>query len=228
MGPAIVLQHFSLAINGVDILPTINAHFNAGQLHAITGANGSGKSSLLKAILGLAPHQGRIERHWQGTDGTKGKVRPVAYVPQQSAFEPSLPITVNEFLLASLTRRPFFAWRKMTDLKKAQSLLQRVGMQDKGHLRLGELSGGERQRLLFAQALERDALLWCLDEPMTGLDLQAQALINQEIKQLREQGATLLVIHHDPHWVQQYADQVWCVDNGLFEGFSSTAKGQEP
>lgn len=210
MGPAIQLNNVSLAINGIEILPTINAHFNAGQLHAITGVNGSGKSSLLKSILGLAPHQGQIERHWQGAAGQ------VAYVPQQSAFEPSLPITVNEFLLASLTRRPFFSWRNKADVEKAQSLLQRVGMQDKGHLRLGELSGGERQRLLFAQALERKSQFWCLDEPMTGLDLQAQALINQEIQQLRQQGVTLLVIHHDPHWVQQYADKVWCVDNGLF------------
>lgn len=216
MGPAIELKNFGLTMNGVEILPEMNAYFNAGQLHAITGANGSGKSSLLKSILGLAPHQGQIERHWQIADEKKGAARPVAYVPQQSAFEPSLPITVNEFLLASLTRQPFFAWRKAADVAQVASLLQRVGMQDKGHLRLGELSGGERQRLLFAQALERQAMFWCLDEPMTGLDQQAQQMINQEIMGLREQGATLLVIHHDPSWVQHYADKVWCVDNGLF------------
>lgn len=216
MGPAIELKNVSLAINGVQILPEINAYFSPGKLHAITGANGSGKSSLLKAILGLAAHQGRIERHWQASNETKNNPRQIAYVPQQTAFEPSLPITAQEFILASLTRRAFFGWRKAADLKQVQELLQRVGMQAKGHLRLGELSGGERQRLLFAQALERNTLFWCLDEPMTGLDLQAQALINQEITQLKQQGATLLVIHHDPAWVAEHADQVWCVDNGLY------------
>jgi len=216
MGPAIELKNVSLTLNGVEILPKINAYFSPGKLHAITGVNGSGKSSLLKAILGLAAHQGCIERHWQTADKIKDQTRQIAYVPQQTAFEPSLPITASEFLLASLTRRPFFVWRKASDLKKVQELLQRVGMQDKGHLRLGELSGGERQRLLFAQAIERNALFWCLDEPMTGLDQQAQHLINQEIDQLRHKDATLLVIHHDPAWVSRYADQVWCVDNGLY------------
>src|SRR5690554_4012015 len=216
MGPAIELKNVSLAINGVQILPEINAYFSPGKLHAITGANGSGKSSLLKAILGLAAHQGRIERHWQASNETNNNPRQIAYVPQQTAFEPSLPITAQEFLLASLTRRPFFGWRKAADLKQVQELLQRVGMQAKGHLRLGELSGGERQRLLFAQALERKAQFWCLDEPMTGLDLEAQALINQEIIQLRQEKSTLLVIHHDPAWVADYADQIWCVDNGLY------------
>ncbi|GLR63604.1 metal ABC transporter ATP-binding protein [Marinospirillum insulare] len=215
MGPAIELKDASLTLNGVELLPKINAYFNPGQLHAITGANGSGKSSLIKIILGLAAHQGQVERHWQGADQS-AQAQQIAYVPQQTAFEASLPISVKEFLLASLTRRPFFAWQKKADLNQVHALLQRVGMQDKGHLRLGELSGGERQRLLFAQALERNALFWCLDEPMTGLDQQAQELINKEIMGLREQGATLLVIHHDPDWVAQYADQVWCVDNGLY------------
>ena len=216
MGPAIDLKEVSLTLKGVEILPKINAYFSPGKLHAITGANGSGKSSLLKAILGLAAHQGRIERHWPTANETISKARQTAYVPQQTAFEPSLPITAQEFLLASLTRQAFFGWRKAADLKQVQALLQRVGMQAKGHLRLGELSGGERQRLLFAQALERNSQFWCLDEPMTGLDQQAQALINQEITQLRQAGATLLVIHHDPVWVADYADQVWCVDNGLY------------
>lgn len=210
MGPSIELKQVSLTIDGIEILPELNAYFGPGKLHAITGVNGSGKSSLLKAILGLMSHQGTIERHWQGGVGQ------VAYVPQQTAFEPSLPVTVNEFLLTSLTQRPFFLRRRSDDVKQVNELLTRVGMQGKGELRLGELSGGERQRLLFAQALERDSLFWCLDEPMTGLDEQAQMLINQELKTLRSRGATLLVIHHDRSWVEEHADHIWQVSNGLF------------
>ena len=210
MGPGIELKQVSLTIDGIEILPELNAYFSPGKLHAITGVNGSGKSSLLKAILGLLSHQGTIKRHWQGGVGQ------IAYVPQQTAFEPSLPVTVSEFLLSSLTQRPFFLRRKREELKQVDDLLNRVGMQDKGKLRLGELSGGERQRLLFAQALERDSLFWCLDEPMTGLDQHAQMLINKELKTLRSRGATLLVIHHDRSWVDEYADHVWQVNNGLF------------
>ena len=210
MGPGIELKQVSLTIDGIEILPKVSAYFSPGKLHAITGVNGSGKSSLLKAILGLMSHQGTIKRHWQGGVGQ------IAYVPQQTAFEPSLPVTVGEFLLSSLTQKPFFLRRRSDDLKQVNDLLSRVGMQDKGKLRLGELSGGERQRLLFAQALERDSLFWCLDEPMTGLDQQAQILINCELKRLRSRGATLLVIHHDRSWIEEYADHIWQVSNGLF------------
>ncbi|MBE0507183.1 MAG: metal ABC transporter ATP-binding protein [Marinospirillum sp.] len=209
MGPSIHLDGMSLSLNRVQLLPTINATFAAGQLHAITGPNGAGKSSLMKSVLGLLPHQGCIQRHWSGAIGN------TAYVPQQTAFEPSLPVTVQEFMLGSLNRRPFFGRRNPADLQQIETLLQRVGMETKGHLRLGQLSGGERQRLLFAQALERNSLFWCLDEPMNGLDQQAQALISDEIEVLRSKGATLLVIHHDPDWVADHADQIWRVENGL-------------
>lgn len=209
MGPSIHLEGMSLSLNRVQLLPSITATFAAGQLHAITGPNGAGKSSLMKSILGLLPHQGSIQRHWTDVIGN------TAYVPQQTAFEPSLPVTVQEFMLGSLNRRPFFGRHHPANLQRITALLRRVGMENKGHLRLGQLSGGERQRLLFAQALERNSLFWCLDEPMTGLDQQAQALITAEIQQLKKQRATLLVIHHDSDWVATHADQVWQVENGL-------------
>lgn len=209
MGPDIEMDQLSLQLNGVTLLPAITARLMGGQLHVITGPNGAGKSSLMKALLGLLPHSGEIRRHWRGKPGK------VAYVPQQTAFEPSLPVTVQEFMLSSLNRRAFFGRRRTEDLQQVQQLLQQVGMETKGHLRLGQLSGGERQRLLFAQALERRALLWCLDEPMTGLDQQAQQIITSAIQQLRQQGATLLVIHHDPAWTEQHADCIWKVEDGL-------------
>ncbi|MDX1269209.1 MAG: hypothetical protein R3311_17705, partial [Oceanisphaera sp.] len=74
---------------------------------------------------------------------------------------------------------------------------------------------GERQRLLFAQAPERESRLWFLDEPMTGLDHDAESLINGEIARLKSAGTTLLVIHHDMNWVRRFADEVWLIDGGL-------------
>lgn len=68
---------------------------------------------------------------------------------------------------------------------------------------------------MFAQALGQKRHLWCVDEPMTGLDVTAQALITQELLSLRAQGVTLLVVHHDPDWVSDYADEVWSINGGL-------------
>lgn len=209
MGPGITLNRLALSLNRIDILAPLSAHMAGGRLHAIIGPNGAGKSSLMKCLLGLQPHQGDIERCWPDRPG------PVAYVPQQAQFEPSLPITIEEFMLSTLSRRPLFGFGRQRCRAQILRLLARVGLEDKLQLRLGQLSGGERQRLLFAQALERESSLWFLDEPMTGLDQDAEALINGEIARLKEAGTTLLVIHHDMNWVRRFADEVWLIDGGL-------------
>ncbi|WP_429086303.1 metal ABC transporter ATP-binding protein [Aeromonas allosaccharophila] len=209
MGPSILLQGLALSLNRVSILQPIDGAFAAGKLHAIVGPNGAGKSSLLKCVLGLRPHNGDVFREWAGAPG------PVAYVPQQSQFEPSLPITINEFLLATFSRRPLWLPMKSAAKVRVDKLLAQVGLTGKGHLRLGQLSGGERQRLLLAQGLDHGSQLWCLDEPMTGLDQEGQEMVNRLLLQLRGQGATLLVVHHDMTWVRRYADRVWVIDGGL-------------
>lgn len=209
MGPSILLQGLALLLNRVSILQPIDGTFAAGKLHAIVGPNGAGKSSLLKCVLGLQPHSGDVFREWAEAPG------PVAYVPQQSQFEPSLPITINEFLLATFSRRPLWLLMKSAAKVRIDQLLAQVGLTGKGHLRLGQLSGGERQRLLLAQGLDQGSQLWCLDEPMTGLDQEGQEMVNRLLLQLRGQGATLLVVHHDMAWVRRYADRVWVIDGGL-------------
>jgi len=209
MSVTVQLKEMSLSLNDVEILKPISATLQAGRLHAITGPNGAGKSSFLKCLLGLMPHKGQIKRHWP--DKNKG----VAYVPQQLAFEPSLPITIEEYLTTTLTSKALFFKRASSVRSQVEVLLERVGLEGKEHLRLGQLSGGERQRLMFAQALGQKRHLWCVDEPMTGLDVTAQALITQELLSLRAQGVTLLVVHHDPDWVSDYADEVWSINGGL-------------
>ena len=209
MGPGITLNRLALSLNRIDILAPLSANMDGGRLHAIIGPNGAGKSSLMKCLLGLLPHQGDIVRNWPERPG------PVAYVPQQAQFEPSLPITIEEFMLSTLSRRPLFGFSRRRCRARIVQLLTRVGLEDKLQLRLGQLSGGERQRLLFAQALERESSLWFLDEPMTGLDHDAESLINGEIARLKSAGTTLLVIHHDMNWVRRFADEVWLIDGGL-------------
>jgi len=209
MGPSIVLQGLALSLNRVCILQPIDGVFEPGLIHAIVGPNGAGKSSLLKCVLGLRPHSGEVFREWPGALGS------VAYVPQQSQFEPSLPITINEFLLATFSRRPL--WLPMTAAATARidDLLRQVGLSGKGQLGLGQLSGGERQRLLLAQGLDQQSQLWCLDEPMTGLDQAGQEMVTHLLQRLSQQGATLLVVHHDMAWVTRHADRVWLIDGGL-------------
>ncbi|MDR9466874.1 metal ABC transporter ATP-binding protein [Marinospirillum sp.] len=209
MGPTLELQQVALELNGVALLPEITATFAPGQLHVITGPNGAGKSSLLKVMLGLLPHRGRVLRNWAG------KPTSIAYVPQQTAFEPSLPVTVAEFLQLGWTRWPFFLGRKNHLGPDMDAVLEEVGLAGKRHLRLGQLSGGERQRLLFARALQQNSNCWFLDEPMTGLDQPGQKLMTRKLQQLKAAGVTLLVVQHDPGWILENADQTWRVEEGL-------------
>lgn len=210
-GPSISLKGVSLSMEGNCILDTLDAELAAGQLHILIGPNGAGKTSLLKTMLGLMPHRGQVTRHWHHSSA-KGLP---AYIPQQPQFDSVLPVTVADYLAAMISSRPLFFRQTARVNQQLEQLLNAVGMQDKRDLKLGQLSGGERQRLMFAQALHRNALLWFMDEPMTGLDGEGQRIITELITGLRQQGTTLIMVHHDMNFVRRHADNVLLVDGGL-------------
>jgi len=209
-GPSLTLQNVSLTLAGHQILAPLSAELEAGKLHMLIGPNGAGKTTLLKTLLGLMPHQGEVKRHWAGDNAEQP-----AYIPQQPKFDTVLPVTVADYLAAMISPRPLFFRQPEWVNEQVDSLLQQVGMADKTGLQLGQLSGGERQRLMFAQALHRNASFWCLDEPMTGLDGDGQRLITQLIGQLRQNGCTLVMVHHDMDFVRRFADNVLLIDGGL-------------
>jgi len=208
-GPSIVLDQLALQLNQIEILQPISTQLEAGKLHALVGPNGAGKSSLLKCLLGLLPHQGTIERHWPSEPVTP------AYLPQKAHFEPTLPVTIADYMAAAISRRPLFWRRKQQIRDQVSQLLEQVGLADRQQLKLGQLSGGEQQRLLFALALQQQTPLWFLDEPMTGLDTDAQQAIEQLLLDQRAQGSTLIMVHHDLEFVRRHADNVLMIAGGL-------------
>ncbi|WP_417597521.1 metal ABC transporter ATP-binding protein [Oceanospirillum sp.] len=205
LGPALHLDQLSLSFGGNMLFNPVSMTLAAGQLHMLTGANGAGKSSLLKCLAGLMPHQGEI--CWLWPENSPNQVDKVAYIPQLEAFDATLPITVEDYLLTSIQPRIFFRKPPVKEQQRLEQLLSRVGLEQKRNRKIGQLSGGERQRLLFARALAQEATLWFLDEPMNGLDQEAQGQILQLILQLKAQGCTLLMVHHDIEFVTAHADQ---------------------
>ena len=210
-GPGIELAQLSLSFGEHQLFQPVSMTLAAGKLHMLTGANGAGKSSLLKCMAGLMPHQGDIFWHWpadlESDNDTREDKDKVAYIPQLEAFDATLPITVEDYLLASIQPRVFFRRPAAKALQRLALLLSTVGLDQKRQRKIGQLSGGERQRLLFARALAQEASLWFLDEPMNGLDQTAQQQILQLILQLKAEGCTLVMVHHDPALVDAYADQ---------------------
>jgi zinc transport system ATP-binding protein len=198
-GPSIEFAGVGLALGNTRILEDVSFSIPAGTIHCIVGANGGGKTSLVRSLVGQMPHTGRISIEWRDN-------RVIGYVPQQLDFDRSLPITVANFMAMTCQRRPVFLGVPKAQRVLIHDALQRLGMDGKQHARLGSLSGGERQRVLFAQAMIPEPSLLILDEPMTGLDLDGKQIIEDAIREFARGGGTVVWINHDIVQVNEIAD----------------------
>ncbi|USD67107.1 metal ABC transporter ATP-binding protein [Vibrio sp. SCSIO 43136] len=214
MGPSIQVENLSLSYVNNCVLDNISHQFEGAQCHILMGPNGGGKTSLLRSILGLTPFKGKIGIDWHGNKQSLG------YVPQKATFEPSLPLTVEDFVLLNMTRAPLF-WRKKSPLiERAKQQLDRVGMASRIKRRMGELSGGEQQRVMFAQALLDNPNLLVLDEPTTGMDEQGVRYLETLMDELVSEGKTLLAVHHDISAVRRLDGRVHVVNRTIVDSGS--------
>lgn len=204
-GPSIEFDSVGLALGNTEILRGVTFKVRAGTVHCIVGANGGGKTSLVRSLLGQMPHSGRIAIHW-----SEGRV--IGYVPQTLDFDKSVPITVADFMGMMCQRRPVFLGLSRAARAQVESALERLGLAGKLRATLGSLSGGERQRVLFAQALIPEPALLVLDEPMTGLDLAGKEILERAITDFVKSGGTVVWINHDIAQVHALADALTYVN----------------
>jgi len=208
-GPAVECAGVTLERGGVRLLDGVSLRIAPGTLHALVGPNGAGKTSLLRCLLGQAPHTGRIARHWPG-----GTVAAIGYVPQALDFDRTLPVTADDFLALAGSPRPAFFRPSVACRAGQDAALAAVGLTARRGVMLGRLSGGELKRLLLAQALRPRPALLLLDEPMNHLDAPGVATATRLLTELRDAGATLVCCHHDLAWVRAHADTVTGLDAG--------------
>ena len=204
-GPSIEFENVFLALGNTRILENVSFRVASGTIHCIVGANGGGKTSLIRSLLGQMPHTGRIAIEWQAAPVT-------GYVPQSLAFDQALPLTVRDFVALTSQRRPVFLGVPRSQRELIDAALTRVGLSGKGRFRLGSLSGGERQRVLFAQALIPEPSLLVLDEPMAGLDLAGREILEQAIVEFSRGGGTVVWINHDIVQVREIATALTYID----------------
>ncbi len=201
-GPAIRCDELSLHLGGARLLECVSLHVAPGTLHCLVGPNGAGKTSLLRCLLGQAPHTGRITLAWPAAPGAVG------YVPQTLDFDRTLPVTVEDFLTLTTQAAPAFAGVRAASRPAIDAALAAVGMGARRRSLLGRLSGGELKRVLLAQALTPRPALLVLDEPMNHLDAPAVAHATALLRELRAAGTTLLCCLHDLAQVRALADAV--------------------
>lgn len=179
----------------------------AGKLVGMIGPNGAGKSTLLKAVMGLIPAAaGSIQVF--GRPYRKNRHR-VGYVPQRESVDWDFPVSALDVVTMGLYRK--IGWClpvRSVHRRQALAALDRVGIADLAQRQISQLSGGQQQRTFLARALVQEADLYLMDEPFAAVDAATEKAIVQLLHQMRQEGKTALVIHHDLQTVADYFDYV--------------------
>jgi len=188
-------------------LKDVSLHIHCGELTALIGTNGAGKTTLLRALLGQIEYSGTV-RHLT-SDGRPAADLRTGYVPQQLEFDRSTPVTVMDFMAASLSRRAVFLGVSKKTRAKVMAALERTHCAGLADRALGALSGGELQRVLLALALTPQPDLLILDEPVSGVDQNGLEEFYQTVDELkRKNHMAILLVSHDLSVVERYADRV--------------------
>jgi zinc/manganese transport system ATP-binding protein len=218
--PALRLRNAGLAFGTRTLWSHLNLTVAPGELVAVLGSNGSGKTSLLRTILGevgLTTGSGSISGHPLGRGSTD-----VGYVPQRIAIDAATMIKARDVVRLGLDGHRWgvpiaFGARRRATRARIDALLASVGAESFGDAPVSMLSGGELQRVRVAAALASDPALLLCDEPLAALDLRHQqdiaALIDH---QRRARGTAVLFVTHDINPVLPYVDQVLYLAGGSF------------
>ena len=205
--PAVEVTDLTVAYQERPVLWDVDFTVPAGKLLAIMGPNGAGKTTLIKAIMGLvATAAGRVLIHGAPY---KDQRRLVGYVPQRGSVDWDFPTTVLDVVM--MGRYGALGWVKRPGKRErdqALEALQKVGMDEFQNRQISQLSGGQQQRVFLARALVQDAQVYFMDEPFQGVDARTERAIVDLLKELRAQGRTVVVVHHDLQTVAEYFDWV--------------------
>jgi len=194
--PYLAIEAVTAGYDGRPALTDVTMHVPHGAQVAVVGPNGAGKSTLFKALVGLLPLRGgRVLLHGRPPGG---QTDPIAYVPQREEIDWSFPVTVRDVvMMGRFGRLGWFSRPRAADRTVVAHCLDELGIADLAGRAIGELSGGQQQRVFLARALAQEPHVLLLDEPFTGVDVNAKETILGLLARLRKQHITVLVSTHD-------------------------------
>lgn len=211
---ALEIKDLTVSYGTTPALNNVNLVVADGEFLGIMGPNGGGKSTLLKAVLGITPiTKGKITI--LGEDKPKGRQN-IGYVPQFSNMDRSFPVTVRDIVLSGMLSgglHPFYRFKK-DQLDLALSFLAKVNLEHLAKRQISDLSGGEFQRLLIARALAAEPKILMLDEPTASVDPASKEQIYELLTEINKKIAVILVTH-DLMTIASNVKRIVCINRGI-------------
>ncbi len=211
---ALNINNLSVYYGQTPAIASVCLDVPEGEYLGIIGPNGGGKSTLLKAILGLVPiSSGTVQVYGEKPGNTK---TPVGYVPQFAALDKQFPITLLEVVLTGCLKRGLSPFCRFTtkDKELAYALLDRVGIRNLANRRISDLSGGEFQKMLIARALAVHPKLLLLDEPTASVDAVSRNQIYALLADLNKD-MTIILVTHDLLAISSQVHKLACLNESL-------------
>ncbi len=204
---AIQVNDLTVAYDEKPVVWDVDLSVPSAVLMAIVGPNGAGKTTLLKAILGLVqPTAGQVLVYGKPY---REQRKHVAYVPQRGSVDWDFPTNVLDVVM--MGRYGALGWIRRPGKKErklAEEALEKVGMLPYAKRQISKLSGGQQQRVFLARALAQNTQIYLMDEPFQGVDAVTEKAIIALMQELRTDGKTVIVVHHDLQTVPEYFDWV--------------------
>ncbi|KUM35456.1 metal ABC transporter ATP-binding protein [Arthrobacter sp. EpRS71] len=206
--PAIAVEDVTVHYGDVLALDKASLTLNHSRICGLVGMNGSGKSTLFKVIMGMVkPDSGRVLINGQPPVKMR-KDAGIGYVPQSEDVDWAFPLSVRDVVMMGryghlgFTRRP-----RKADRDAVEHALERVELSEYADRQIGQLSGGQKKRAFVARGIAQGATMMLLDEPFAGVDKRSEATITRLLRELADNGATILISTHDLHALPQLCDE---------------------
>lgn len=208
------VHNLTVSYNNKPVLWDVDFSLPPASLLAVVGPNGAGKSTLIKAVMGLVePVSGHSLIYGKPLRQMR---RRIAYVPQRETVDWNFPVSVFDVvLMGRYAHLRLFQRPKKQDKEIARDALSKVGLTDFADRQIAQLSGGQQQRVFLARALAQQADIYFMDEPFAGIDASTEERILELLRELRNEGKTVVVVHHDLQTVSEYFEWVMLLNTRL-------------
>lgn len=211
---AIQTRQLTVAYGAEPALWSVDVDIPLLGMTGIIGPNGAGKSTLLKAILGTVPTlSGRVEL---GAGGSSHGSSDIGYVPQRTGVDWDFPTSVLDLvMMGTYGRLKWFQRPGKNERAESMEALRQVQMDEFANRQIGELSVGQQKRVFIARAFVQQASIYLMDEPFAGVDAKTEKMLVEILHRLRDQGNTIVMVHHDLTTVTRYFDHVVLLNRTL-------------